>query len=69
LAGSELANVFIVLGLSPAVAPNVTQAPNQGHYLPKQDKFVEWTLFQILEQLKELNKHMALLAMKSSLSH
>lgn len=45
----------------------VTSAPNPGHYLPKQDKFVEWTLFQILEQLKELNKNVALLATNSQL--
>ena len=28
---------------------------NPGHYQPKEDKFLEWTLFQILEQLKQLN--------------
>jgi hypothetical protein len=28
---------------------------NPGHYQPKEDKFLEWTLFQILEQLKWLN--------------
>ena len=34
-----------------------------GHYLPKEDKFLEWTLFQILEQLKWLNKAVGEIAM------
>jgi hypothetical protein len=28
------------------------------HSLPKEDKLLEWTLFQILEQLKFLNRTM-----------